>query len=210
MPLDPAAPPATTLGERHADKDASTQTRLRRLEWDRDRGRALLYDSGYTSGALGSIDTGSAGFSTAYLHLRIELVLRGDTAANAITTNLRFNNDSAANYGSEILNASGTTPSSAEQLASTLARIGRCPAASAPASSFAMTVVEVPFYASTAFHKNGRASTTSREATTSTNQSIELEGFTWFGTPVAINRIQILPASGNFAAGSRVMVYGEA
>jgi hypothetical protein len=145
-----------------------------------------------------------------YRHLRLELYLRSDQAANLSTLQLRFNNDSGNNYSSESTVANAATVAGVEAIAGASARIGRCPGATAPASSFAAVALDIPHYAGATGHKAGTAQASSRETTASGGMILETDAIVWFATPAAINRITVFPQApaNNFVIGSRATLYG--
>lgn len=155
-----------------------------------------LYDN-IAAGAIASWDVSSG--LTGYNHLKIVLQARGDTANPATSINLRFNNDSGANYSS---NGSG-----GEQIGVTLIRIGACPAATGLADSAGIVEAIVPNYASTTFKKNLWSSGGRVDALSGGNVTNETEIGFWNNT-AAITRITIAAGTGNFVAGSRLTIYG--
>lgn len=169
------------------------------------KGVGMIFDS-TAGGAVASIDTGALGVPAGYNALMIVTQLRGDTVATAVAVNARFNADSTTSYSWQNSVSTNATTTATEGIGVNLARIGRCPAASAPASEFSSTRAEIANYAS-ANHKNGTAQTSSRENTTSGTMVLETNSFSWFATGAAITRVQILPSTGNFVAGSRVTIY---
>lgn len=143
-----------------------------------------------------------------FAHLRVVCSLRGDTAVTGLATNVRFNNDVAANYSSELHTDSINVAAISESLAATSGRLGRCPGSTAPALEFATTIHEIADYRSVAKHKNGVAQTSSRETAASGGMNLEIEAISWFAAVAVINQITIFPSSGNFIAGSRATLYG--
>lgn len=146
-----------------------------------------------------------------YAHLKLIMYLRDDSAVTAITNVLiRFNNDSAANYDTEVLFGSSNVPSAAESLGSTSSSVGLCVGGGVPANIFASNSLEIPYYANTANQKiihglsNGKASTSSAGVTMKT-------GVSYWRSTAAINQITMFPGSGsNFKVGSRATLYGMA
>lgn len=150
------------------------------------------------------------GIAQSYARLIVWLMLRGDTAATAVSELLRFNNDSGSNYTSNYIQFQGTTNVSGESIAATSLRCGAAPAASSPASGFGVTKIEIPFYTGTVSHKALFARSAWRSTTGSGNMAGEEDSMVWFATPVAINRITIFPGTGNWDTGSRVVLLGQA
>lgn len=153
-----------------------------------------------------TIDTGAT-IPSGYAHLEIMLYVRSALAANLDTAQVRFNNDSAANYSWQVLDAAATTVSAGESLGATSIRVGRVPANNAPANSFGSGTCEIAHYAQSINHKSLTGRTASRELATTQNMVCEVSAGVWFAAPAAINRITVFAAGGNLKAGSRMTVY---
>ena len=166
-----------------------------------------LYDS--TLGvATASFDVSS--ISGAYNHLRLHLLIRGDTAAANTRFQMRFNNDTAGNYDwQRMFLAAAGPPGGQESFAATSLEVGDIPAATSTASLFGQGVIDIAAYAQTTAHKLEQFSGTSIEGpgTGTGNMVLWSSGGRWRST-AAINRITIFPAAGNFIAGSRLTIYG--
>ena len=143
------------------------------------------------------------GLPTTYAHLRVIAYLRGDTAANAITVNVRLNNDSGANYSWETI-LTGATEAQAQTSAQIAAGI---PGNTAPANSFGTVVLDIPFYGGATNHKSFASQDASRQATGAGGVTSYKSGGVGFAAAAAISRVTILPSSGNFVAGSRCSIY---
>lgn len=139
-----------------------------------------------------------------YKHLRLLAQLRGDTAANVITSTwLRFNNDSTANnYRYENSwngnNAFASTTDTGLELFA-----GTCPAGNLSAGIFGALVVDVYDYASTTAIK---VVTALARGENNTTQFVVMSSGRWQTS--AITRLQLVPSAGNFATGSRFTLYG--
>ncbi|MFL5908948.1 MAG: hypothetical protein ACJ768_00030 [Gaiellaceae bacterium] len=169
-------------------------------------GLVQLYDSGYISAAQATFDTGAAGFSTSFTHLLVKLIGRGDTASNNVQSKMTFNGDTGANYSQVDVSASSTTTTAEEYSGTSPSTTPQTsifhpiPAASSLAAWFGLNQIVLPFYTGTfikpyTIQKLGGP-----------NLYAASGGGYWNST-TAINRIQIALATGNFAAGSRLMVY---
>lgn len=147
-----------------------------------------------------------------YGHLRVILYARGDTAATSTAVALRFNNDSGSNYDAQrgVLTGAAGTWTSAEDIAATSCTFTVVPASTAPADSYGMFSFDIPHYAGTADHKVLSGTGSAKIGTTTGNFQLRL-GSGWWRSTSAINRITLLPAAGNFDAGSRcsIYVYGD-
>lgn len=156
-------------------------------------------------GGMASFDF--TGIAATYESIEVVVSGRSDLAA---TTNqallCRANNDSGNNYhwqrsgsfGGTNNDASAGTPVSA-------ATIGSITAATAPAGAAATTRLIIPGYARTVFNKSMLSLSGLRYAAgASLQHSFHAE---WAST-AAINRLTLLPASGNFLEGSVVTLYG--
>lgn len=168
------------------------------------KGMGAIYD---TTLGVASASVDITGIVADYAHLRLVAYLRGDTAATAIVVNARFNNDSAANYDVQSLTGTGSGPSASESFGQTSVRVGRCAAASAGANLFGIIVVDIPHYAGSANNKIALSHCADKIGTATTNIVNEHNSAAWRSS-AAISRITLLPSAGNFAAGSRVTLYG--
>lgn len=159
-------------------------------------------------GAAASIDF--TGLPTTYAHLMVILYGRGDTAAALTNVQCRFNNDSTATYHQQALDATGATVTAADAGAAavTSALIGFIPAATSPANAFGQLDMVVAHYANAVNQKTFVAKSYAKSAATGVGAGfLRTVGGVWMLAPVAINRITLFPAAGNFAAGTRASVY---
>lgn len=177
---------------------------------------ALLFGSPL-SGARALIGTSSpsgtgtvsfTGIPSIYSKLTIEYAARGTAAAGSVSMDITVNNDTTdGNYRRTITTvyAAGTTGDGGGDdnviNDAVIANTG-------PSGAFTMGKVEIPFYASTAFNKQIRAEDTQRRDTSSVHEQITRRGLEWEST-AAINRVDFILASGNFASGSIFNLYGE-
>ena len=143
-----------------------------------------------------------------YKHLCLVVYARGDAAGASTILIARFNGDSGANYDDEYKDVDGTTNSApVGQVAQTFLQCGEIPGWTAGASRAGLYEILIPAYAGTTLFKMLRSHGGWSDGTAVANQSIRHATGTWRST-AAINRVQLLPGSGNFVAGSRATLYG--
>lgn len=154
--------------------------------------------------------TGTVTFSSipnSYKHLVVLWGARGDQAATSTLINLTFNNDGGSNYFSERLNA-GTAGTFVEQVGTTSGAIAAITAANGPANWASNGQIIIPNYANTTFNKTcfgmeGGAIL----AETSTNIRT-LISTVYYKSTSAINRMDLVLASGNYVSGSYFELFG--
>lgn len=154
--------------------------------------------------AAASIDTGAiipAGFSA----LEILTYVRGDAAATGFNVTLQFNGDTGANYDERWIRNTGNTTNASSSAGATGVDVNYGPAASAAANYFSAGWARIPAYDNTTGYKAGVASF--GDPSVSGAQQTWAETFVWKSTS-AINRIKMLCNTGNFVAGSRLIIYG--
>lgn len=171
--------------------------------WD-DQTMVKLYDN-----TLGAATAGwdvAAGL-TGYTHLKCILTIRGDAAVTAQQFMIRLNGDSTASYDWQRMYSNTTSMNAAEGIGDTKFLGGWYPANSAAASKVGEAEILLPNYADTTFQQTftSKGSAT-HNVTTGTFYTFQYGG-QWRVT-AAITRVQILPESGNFVAGSRLTIYG--
>lgn len=165
-----------------------------------DSGRVLISETSPSG-------VGTVTFNTiagTYKKLTIEFVARGSQAASFSSMLMHFNNDSTVgNYASSAGYAYSATVGAGATVADEICTIA---AASCAASEFTHGNIEVLQYANTGFFKHARGSLGLNR-----NDVGEIVFFTsldWKAT-TAITRIDLVLASGNFAANSVFRLYGE-
>jgi hypothetical protein len=141
-------------------------------------------------------------------NLLVIVCARGTTAAQFTDALMRFNGDTGNNYDFEDFhvfqngtNFSQTTAASAAMIASTI------PAATATAGRAASVSVFIPDYARTSFTKQSHSSSGAALGTGTFNIGTGHYAQTWRNT-AAITQVAVIPAAGNFEAGSTLYVYG--
>lgn len=171
--------------------------------WEHYEQRFKLYD--FTLASAGTFDVSS--ISQEYDHLFLECLLRGDTvAAVSMPIYIYMNNDTtAANYHHEYDQANEAAGQVGEAATPTIAL---CPGAGSPANGFSIVRIFIPFYTSTTFTKIAEAFYT---CPSNGGAIIMAQRAVWWedGGATAINRITLLPASGDdFVTGSRLVIIG--
>lgn len=172
-------------------------------------GVSLIADSTLGSDQA-SMDFTGIPTSASIAHLLVVCYLRGSTAAATVGATCRLNNDSGGNYDNHGMSILSSTVTGDPGAGDTNVYMGEMPANSAsPATLFSAQCILIPHYAGTTNHKSvislGTAHDT--ETSTTTNWMLAFYGSLWRSAS-AINRLTILPASGNLKSGSRVSIYG--
>jgi hypothetical protein len=140
--------------------------------------------------------------------LVVELLVRGDVVGDHTDVQLRFNNDSNANYVYERVITAGTTLTASEQIGpGTFFSLGEMACSLSPAGAVGAYSVRIPMYAQTALHKGMLSYATARHLATTGNTKLNQCGGQWLST-AAINRITFTPAASNFNTGSIAVLYG--
>lgn len=149
--------------------------------------------------AAASIDLQS--ISQVYAHLRIIAELRSDQAS-AAAAYLRFNNDSGSNYR----NFSGVGGGAAPAAVAQIQLLDNINESDSNADLFSIVEIVIANYANAVHNKTvlARGSATMYDGANSVTSVVH--GM-WIST-AAINRVTLLPSTGNFAAESRVTLYG--
>lgn len=143
--------------------------------------------------------------SGAFNHLQVVLISRCSTSATNEVVYARFNNDSGANYDWMVLRGPSVTQSSAADTNGLY--LGDSPAATGPAGAASLTYIDIPYYASTTFHKTAHTRNLLKNGTATSNFFVYENGGWWRST-AAITRITIRPAANNFIAGTQATLYG--
>jgi hypothetical protein len=164
----------------------------------------LLFETTLTAAATG-IDTGT--LSQAYRDLVVEMVVRGDTAADTTNVAMRFNGDGGTNYHHIRLGANTGTTSPAPVTAANSAVIMLASAANSLATSPTPITLQIPNYTGTAFFKGFTSQGASVETSAATGLTLEFSAGIW-ASQSAITSILFTPGAGNFLAGTSVRVYG--
>ena len=146
-----------------------------------------------------------------WTHLEIIAMLQSTESAVQSDVWVRFNGDSGTNYQCvyeyAVPGTQGRTPAS-DNVADTKMAVGLTSAAnSGSADNFGLFKITIPFYTATGFRKALRAEAAfTREAS---NDPALTHGTGIWENTAAVTRITILPAAGNWKAGSKLMLYGR-
>jgi hypothetical protein len=170
------------------------------LQGNADSGFARMLADTTLVAAAASISFAS--IPATFAHLMLVGLARGDTAATSIALQLRFNNDSAANYNVEVLTATAAVAAAATNTGLTAGWGNAIPAATAAAGHFSPVVIFIPNYASATPDKSlfGLGFLPA-------NPQLQIAGSLWAST-AAINRIDLFAGAGNLLAGTRFTLYG--
>lgn len=142
-----------------------------------------------------------------YAHLFVVVYARGDVAAGSPALWVRFNGDTAANYDYQQLQSTAATVNASESFGVTAITAGLFPGNSAGANLFGVCIGFIPHYAGSSNNKMALATSAFKTGVATGNLVNQLNGGSWRSN-AAINRITLLPNSGNFVAGTRVTLYG--
>lgn len=142
-----------------------------------------------------------------YAHLLVVSYLRGDQAAVSNFVNIQFNGDTAANYDLQRLHGAAASTIAAEAFAQTSLLCAYEPAGTAGANLFGASVAFIPNYAGASNNKLVLGASSIKTGTTGGSLTVALTGGFWRSN-AAITRVTLIPAAGNFVAGTRVTVYG--
>jgi hypothetical protein len=181
----------------------------------------LLGGGGGAAGSFESIATVTAAggettltfnsISSAYKHLQIRGLYKDTFSASLsnATLHLRFNNDSATNYTTHVLNGNGTTASSSAQTGITYINIpdAGITAGTGHTNIFGSSMIEILDYASTTKNKTTRSISGNNVNSTSTSFGVDLNSGLWLST-AAVTRIDLIRDSTAFFAGSTFALYG--
>ncbi len=167
------------------------------------KGVGAIYNTTLGAGAA-TIDI--TGIVNTYAHLLLIVQAKSDTAALSTTLSARFNGDTSLTYHSQRIRGSAAVTSASENLAANLAVVGQIGAATAsPAIGVASLLI--PNYADGTVTKAWLGESFSATNNTTGTLYRDTSGGYWAASTAAINRITLLPAAGNFAAGARVTLY---
>jgi hypothetical protein len=136
-----------------------------------------------------------------YRSLRLAYLVRADGAATVGITLMRFNGDATASYDYQGVLSSNGAVSNSQGAAQAFMRVGTCCQNLSAAFEFAAADIDIPGYANTATYK-GYSAKSAGPNTAVASSFASLYGGGW-RNQAAINRITLLPDSGNFVVGSR-------
>lgn len=141
-----------------------------------------------------------------YRHLLVYLYARGDSG---VVTNLqiRFNNDSAANYDYQRHQGQAAASVASESFAQTQIAAFSLVAASSPVNIFNCYSMWIPHYANTANQKVALLDAFHKEGIT-TGLMVTYHVGAAYRSTAAISRVTLFPGAGNFVAGTMASLYG--
>ena len=145
---------------------------------------------------------------TGFRHLFIEMYARGDAAVTTLRVTLRFNNDSGANYNEQENYSHGATNVPSEALSISTPQPILIPGASGTAGYFGVGTIRVLHYQGTVGNKLAICEFAVNTSDTTGNGYRGDSQVEWHTTATAITRIDLIPASGNFVAGSLFTLWG--
>lgn len=163
-----------------------------------------VYDN-TASGAIASWDV--SGIAQTYSHLQILLSGRSDEAAIPSEIFVRLNNDSGANYDSQLHQGNNATTTVNANVGSTGFRDLYVAGALASANVFNACEILLLNYAGAGFKTGVGSLGLIGTPGTAATYRVYKHSFLWRST-AAITRVTVLPISGNFVAGSRLSIYG--
>lgn len=168
------------------------------------KGVGAVYDT-TLGGTAATIDTGAT-LPTSYATMEIEVYGRCDAAVLGNALWLRLNGDTAANYDYQYSQTAAGTTSGVEGFAQTLIDVGFVTGTSAPAGAFTQTIIELVNYGNVVGHKAVYARCAHKQGTTTGTLIVRQTAGFWRPTGAGVNRITLLPSTGNFVTGTRVTV----
>jgi len=202
------------------DQVAATITAKTLTDVENASSLAKLYDYTVTGADKASIDTnvddggnGAALLPTTYAMLEIFISSRTDETAILSGLDIRFNNDSAANYwrGFIVTTSTGTTPLGSMSGSAETAILGVTAGASSAANIPGVLRMTIPNYGGTIFDKVAEWSVGAVDSTSgNTHRQVGTEMAIWLST-AAINRISIFPdtAGKKLKVGTRLLIYAR-
>jgi hypothetical protein len=165
------------------------------------------YDSIATT-TLGSSQTtiSFTSIASTYKHLQLRVFARA-TAGDNPNAPIQFNGDTGANYRAHYLGGAGSGNAFAGDMGAsqTSGNIGWMPGSTQGASIFGAAIVDILDYASTNKYKTVRSL---NGADNNGSGLLGLWSSVWMNSSTAINRIDISPASGQWAAYTSIALYG--
>jgi len=150
------------------------------------------------------------GISQLFTSLKLVALLRTDQVATKSTLILRLNNDSTeANYYAYQVQAAAAVALSTQSGSGTAGfdMKDMCTAASAPANVYGLVVVELPGYILTTTKGMLYSGYCQGSLVTTTEYEYHTGGGNYLGAS-PVSRIDLIPGSGSFVAGSQYALYG--
>jgi hypothetical protein len=165
-----------------------------------------LLETTLLSTTTASVTFSSLGSYSAYKHLQLRIVTRGDTNWGG-TTYLRMNSDTGSNYARHALAGFGSSvASNGNSSAAFIALPFTTADASEPvAQAFGGSVIDILDFANTS--KNTTVRGLGGTKRSDSGAGIEMKSGVWINT-AAVTSLTISGSSGTFLAGSRFSLYG--
>ena len=172
----------------------------------------LLWDSVDAAVTLPAATMTTTSLPQTFKHLLIEVSARGDVVALAAALRMRVNGDSTAAWDWQQLQASATAVTASEGLTDTSAYVGDIPGASAGTFRFSTHTIRIADYAGASKRHSytGHSSAAEGNGTNASGVTIIRQFGGTTDNSTAITTLTFLLSAGNFVAGTRISVYGEA
>jgi hypothetical protein len=165
--------------------------------------------------SIATVTVGSGGASSieftsipsTYQHLQVRLVARSTNSANDLDTNVRIGTgsiDTGSNYANHLLYGTGSTAAATGYTSASTMWLGMQPGATATASVFGATILDLLDYANTS--KNTTLRGFSGFDRNGAGFALATSGL-WINT-AAVDQIRLYPSAGNFAQHSTAALYG--
>lgn len=166
-------------------------------------GAMTLITEVVTSGSQATVSFSS--IATTWRDLVLIIRGRGTNATTNVEARVQFNGDTGANYDQGIQTNNGAVTI---VYAGTTIFVGYLTGSTAPANTPSGSVVEIPNYKGTTFHKTTLSQMAVQLNTTGTN-IFTGHGYGQWRSTAAINAVLVLLSAGNFVDGSVVSLYGR-
>ena len=169
------------------------------------KGNSVRFYDNIAFSAIGSWNIPN--ITNSFKHLKIVLQARGSTAAAEVPVIIRFNNDSGTNYDGQRFLFYGTSTATQQiAFATTGAPLCNIPGSTATAGMASNHEFMISNYSKSTFNKYIIGMGTQFQGVTSSDMRAEIHAGGWRNTS-EINRITILPETGNFEIGSHLTIY---
>lgn len=168
-----------------------------------------LWDSIEAGVALPAASITTPALDQTFRDLVIRVLSRKDSAS-ASHLLARFNGDAGATYDIGLTDFSGGTVTGSALNGQTSAYVGRCNGTDAAAGYFAGTFLEIlDFSAAATRHKSYRGHAVYDFGSGGGAKTTLYTGLWHPAVLAAISTVTLMPAAGNFVAGTRITVYGR-
>lgn len=215
LKLSGAVPPPAGSGpadawKAYATDSAGTTVALRQIQ-------ALHIQPGQlptliqSSGPLGAPSASITFSSIPQVYGSLELRISGlsTVAATSDVARLQFNGSGAAGWYNQALLGFAATTAAGEGLAATSADLGTVPAANASPVGWTGQIIAWMFgYARTTTFKTVHATAYLGWGVATSQQQVQMKGSTMTGSAAAVTSLVVFPATGSWAVGSTLSLYG--